>query len=53
MNPTVVVSKDLKGKLMTEEIVGPVFTVYVYPYGAYEETLQLLAMILNLSPLQA
>ena len=26
---------------MTEEIVGPVFTVYVYPYGAYEETLQL------------
>jgi 1-pyrroline-5-carboxylate dehydrogenase len=39
--PTVVLTKDPKGKLMTEEIFGPVLTVYVYPDDGYEETLRL------------
>jgi 1-pyrroline-5-carboxylate dehydrogenase len=39
--PTVVVAKDPKGHLITEEIFGPVLTVYVYPDEAYEETLRL------------
>lgn len=28
--PTVIVSKDPKSQLMTEEIFGPVLTVYLY-----------------------
>jgi len=41
IEPTVVVSKDPKSKLMIEEIFGPVLTVYVYPEGQYDETLEL------------
>ena len=39
VNPTVVRSHEPKGKLMSEEIFGPVLTVYVYPDAQYEETL--------------
>ncbi len=41
IEPTVVVTKDPKSKLMVEEIFGPVLTIYVYPEGEYEETLDL------------
>jgi len=41
IEPTVVVSKDPKSKLMVEEIFGPVLTVYVYPENEYDETLEL------------
>ena len=41
IEPTVVVSKDPKSKLMAEEIFGPVLTVYVYPEREYEATLEL------------
>ena len=41
VEPTVVLSKVPKSKLMTEEIFGPVLTVYVYPEKEYEETLEL------------
>ncbi len=41
VEPTVVESKDPKSKLMVEEIFGPVMTVYVYPEGQYNETLEL------------
>jgi len=40
IEPTVVVSKDPKSKLMVEEIFGPVLTVYVYPENEYEQTLE-------------
>jgi len=41
VEPTVVVSKDPKSKLMAEEIFGPVLTVYIYPEGEFNETLVL------------
>ena len=41
VEPTVVVSKEPKSKLMVEEIFGPVLTVYVYPEGEYDQTLDL------------
>ena len=41
IQPTVVLSKDPRSKLMCEEIFGPVVTVYVYPEQEYEETLEL------------
>ena len=41
IEPTIVVSKEPKTKLMCEEIFGPVLTVYVYPEGEYDATLQL------------
>jgi len=41
IEPTVVLSKDPKSRLMSEEIFGPVLTVYVYPESEYDETLQL------------
>jgi 1-pyrroline-5-carboxylate dehydrogenase len=41
IEPTVVVSKEPKSKLMVEEIFGPVLTVYVYPERDFEETLGL------------
>ena len=41
VKPTIVVSKDPKSKLMVEEIFGPVMTIYVYPEGRYDETLEL------------
>ena len=40
IEPTVVVSKEPQSKLMSEEIFGPVLTVYVYPENEFEETLQ-------------
>jgi 1-pyrroline-5-carboxylate dehydrogenase len=39
--PTVILSKDPKGRLMTEEVFGPVLTVYCYPDDHYEEALEL------------
>jgi len=39
IEPTIVLSKDPKNKLMEEEIFGPVLTLYVYPENEYEETL--------------
>jgi len=41
IEPTVVVSKDPKSKLMAEEIFGPVLTIHVYPAGEFEATLDL------------
>jgi len=39
IEPTVVVSRDPKSKLMAEEIFGPVLTIYVYPEGEYDQAL--------------
>jgi 1-pyrroline-5-carboxylate dehydrogenase len=41
VRPTVVKSSDPHGKLLSEEIFGPVLTVYVYPDSKFEETLEL------------
>ncbi len=41
IEPTVVLSKDPRSKLMVEEIFGPVLTIYVYPEGEYDDALQL------------
>lgn len=41
VEPTVVLSRDPKSRLMSEEIFGPVLTVYVYPEAAFHETLVL------------
>ncbi len=41
IDPTVVVTKNPKDKLMREEIFGPVLTLYIYPEEEYEETLHL------------
>ncbi|MDY6796404.1 MAG: L-glutamate gamma-semialdehyde dehydrogenase [Actinomycetota bacterium] len=41
IQPTVVLSRDPRSKLMCEEIFGPVVTVYAYPDQQYEETLML------------
>ena len=41
IEPTIVVSKDPKSRLMSEEIFGPVLTVYVYPENEYSEALAL------------
>lgn len=41
IEPTVVVSKDPKSKLMVEEIFGPVLTLFVYPESEYDQTLEL------------
>lgn len=41
VQPTVIISKDPKSKLMTEEIFGPVLTVYIYPDDEYKKTLKL------------
>jgi 1-pyrroline-5-carboxylate dehydrogenase len=41
IQPTVVLSKNPRSKLMCEEIFGPVVTIYVYPEKKYEETLQI------------
>ncbi len=41
IEPTVVQTADPSSKLMVEEIFGPVLTVYVYPQGAYQDTLDL------------
>jgi len=39
--PTVVESRDPRSKLMTEEIFGPVLTLYVYPSEQFTETMEL------------
>ena len=41
IEPTVVVTKDPKSRLMVEEIFGPVITVYVYAEAEYDQTLEL------------
>lgn len=41
IEPTVIVAKDPKYVTMAEEIFGPVLTVYVYPAGQFEKTLDL------------
>jgi 1-pyrroline-5-carboxylate dehydrogenase len=41
IEPTIVVSKDPKSKLMVEEIFGPVMTIYVYPEAEYDQTLDI------------
>lgn len=41
ITPTVIETKNPRGKLISEEIFGPVLTVYVYPDDQYEQTLQL------------
>jgi len=41
IEPTIIVTTDPKFKTMQEEIFGPVITIYVYPAGKYEETLEL------------
>jgi 1-pyrroline-5-carboxylate dehydrogenase len=41
VEPTIIRTTEPTGKLMTEEIFGPVVTVYVYPDDAYQETLAL------------
>jgi 1-pyrroline-5-carboxylate dehydrogenase len=41
IEPTVVVSRDPKSKLMAEEIFGPVLTIYVYPEAEYDQALDL------------
>jgi len=41
IQPTVVESKDPRSKLMSEEIFGPVLTVYVYPHGEFEPAMEL------------
>lgn len=41
VRPTVIRTNDPHGKLISEEIFGPVLTVYVYPDAKYEETLKL------------
>ncbi len=41
VRPTVIRTRDPKGKLMSEEIFGPVLTLLVYPDDKFEETLAL------------
>jgi 1-pyrroline-5-carboxylate dehydrogenase len=41
VRPTVIRTTDPRGKLMAEEIFGPVLTIYVYPDEKFEETLAL------------
>ena len=41
VHPTVILTKNPRGKLICEEIFGPVLTVYVYPDDEYEQTLKL------------
>ena len=41
VEPTLVVTDDPRSRLMTEEIFGPVLTVFFYPDGRYAEILDL------------
>jgi 1-pyrroline-5-carboxylate dehydrogenase len=41
VRPSVIRTTDPRGKLMSEEIFGPVLTLYVYPDEKFEETLAL------------
>jgi 1-pyrroline-5-carboxylate dehydrogenase len=40
IHPTLVVSKDAKSKLMSEEIFAPILTVKVYPDSRFKDTLE-------------
>jgi 1-pyrroline-5-carboxylate dehydrogenase len=40
IEPTVVVSREPKSRLMVEEIFGPVLTIYVYPESEYDQALE-------------
>ena len=41
IQPTIVETTDPRCKLMSEEIFGPVLTIYVYPAAKFEETMRL------------
>ena len=41
IEPTLVLSKDPRSRLMSEEIFGPVMTLYVYPEGEFKDSLDL------------
>jgi len=41
IEPTIILCKNPKTRVMEEEIFGPVLSVYVYPAEEYEETLKL------------
>jgi 1-pyrroline-5-carboxylate dehydrogenase len=41
VSPTVVEARDPKGRLMREELFGPIVTAYVYPENEFSETLDL------------
>jgi 1-pyrroline-5-carboxylate dehydrogenase len=41
ITPTIILAKTPNFKTLTEEIFGPVLTVYIYPDAQYEETLRL------------
>ncbi len=41
IEPTLILTKNPTNKLMTEEIFGPVLTLYVYPETNFEEILEL------------
>lgn len=41
INPTIVETKDPKDKIMTEEIFGPVLTIYVYKDADLVDTMNL------------
>ena len=42
IEPTVIQTKDPKSISMTQEIFGPVLTVYVYPDAEFEQTCELI-----------
>jgi 1-pyrroline-5-carboxylate dehydrogenase len=41
VEPTVIETNDPNFRLMREELFGPIVTMYVYPEGKFEETLEL------------
>ncbi len=41
VQPTLIVTQDPQSKLITEEIFGPVLTVYIYPDSEFEKALKL------------
>ncbi|KAH8834674.1 delta-1-pyrroline-5-carboxylate dehydrogenase [Flagelloscypha sp. PMI_526] len=42
VRPSIILTKDPKSVTMTDEIFGPVITIYVYPSASYTETLHLI-----------
>ena len=41
VEPTIVETNDPHDKMMTEEIFGPVLSVYVYPENKFDDTIEL------------
>lgn len=41
IEPTIILSEDPNDKIMTEEIFGPVLTVYAYPDNQFDQVLDL------------